>query len=415
MKEKYLVINAGSSSLKFSLFEYSDETLSTNIIANGNIEKIGHKDCFWTIKSNKPKIKDNRVLKNHKEALETMLEELVKYKFITNINELKGIGHRILHGGEYYKKSVIIDKSVLKNITELTKLGPLHHPREISVIKGMEQVLPNIDNVAVFDTAFHSTIPEENYIYPVPYEWYEKYGVRKYGFHGTSHKYITEVMTEKLNKENPNLIICHIGSGASLACIKDGKCFDTTMGLTPLDGLMMCTRSGAIDPSIIEYVCKESGKTVNEITSELNQHSGLYGLCDGISDLREVLEQEQNGNENTKTALKIYVNSMAKYIAQYYMELDGNVDGIIFTAGVGENCSDIRERVINKLSNTFNINIDKDLNNEVAGFKDIQTAKISTLDSKTEIWVIPTDEELMIFNDTKQLIDEKKGIQRKRV
>ena len=169
MKEKYLVINAGSSSLKFSLFEYSDETLSTNIIANGNIKKIGHKDCFWTIKSNKPKIKDNRVLKNHKEALETMLEELVKYKFITNINELKGIGHRILHGGEYYKKSVIIDKSVLKNITELTKLGPLHHPREISVIKGMEQVLPNIDNVAVFDTAFHSTIPKENYIYPVPY------------------------------------------------------------------------------------------------------------------------------------------------------------------------------------------------------------------------------------------------------
>ena len=342
---KILSVNAGSSSLKFQVYEMPEE----KVLISGYIEKIGIPDCFWTVKVNGEKIKDARPLTNHTEAVEVLIEELLKHKIVESLDEIKGVGHRVLHGGEKYSDSVLITDEVIEDIKSLTKLGPLHHPGNLAGIEAMKKVLPNTPMVAVYDTAFHQTMPKENYIYPVPYEWYTKYGVRKYGFHGTSHKYITNTMKEKLGKEDVNLIICHIGSGASISAIKDGKCFDTTMGLTPLDGLMMGTRSGSIDPSIIEYVCKESGLSVGDITNELNKKSGLLGVS-GYSDCRDVEKEASENNENAILALKMYQNRIAKYIADYYIELEGKVDAIIFTAGVGENGIEARKNIINHLN-----------------------------------------------------------------
>ena len=262
--------------------------------------------------------------------------------------------------------------------------------------------MPNTPMVAVFDTAFHQTMPEKNYMYPVPQEWYKEHKVRKYGFHGTSHKYITQTMQQMLNKENVNLIICHIGSGASISAIKEGKCYNTTMGLTPLDGLMMGTRCGAIDPSIIEYVCRETNKSVEEITNDLNKKSGLLGVA-GFSDCRDVENAVIEGNETAILAYNMYCDRIAKYIAEYYLDLDGNVDAIVFTAGVGENGFMVRESVINKL-NPIGISIDKEVNNSIASFKDIKEGKISDNNSKVEVYVVPTDEEVVIARDVCSLI-----------
>ena len=308
---KFLCVNAGSSSLKFQLFEMPEE----KVVISGYIEKIGFEDSFWNTKINGEKIRGEKFLKNHTEAVDVMLDELIKHKAVESLEEIKGIGHRVLHGGEKYSDSVLIDDQVIQDIKDLTKLGPLHHPGNLAGIEAMKKALPGVPNVAVFDTAFHQTMPAVNYMYPVPYEWYEKYGVRKYGFHGTSHKYITETMKKMLGKEDVNLIICHVGSGASISCIKDGKCFDTTMGLTPLDGLMMGTRCGSIDPSIIEYVCKESGKDVSEVTSDLNKKSGLYGIC-GFNDNRDVEKAISEGNERAKLALDMYVDTINRFIAE---------------------------------------------------------------------------------------------------
>ena len=331
-----------------------------------------------------------------------MIEELLKNHIVESLEEIKGVGHRVLHGGEKYSDSVIITDEVVEDIKALTKLGPLHHPGNLAGIEAMKKALPNTPMVAVYDTAFHQTMPKENYIYPVPYEWYTKYGVRKYGFHGTSHKYITTVMKEKLGRDAVNLIICHIGSGASISAIKDGKCYDTTMGITPLDGLMMGTRSGAIDPSIIEYVCKESGLTVGDITNDLNKKSGLLGVS-GYSDCRDVEKLASENDEKAILALNMYNNRIAKYIADYYIELRGEVDAIVFTAGVGENGIEVRKNVINRL-NPLGIYLNEEMNNTIASFKDIQEGKISTDDSKVDIFVVPTDEEIMIVKDTFELI-----------
>ena len=298
----------------------------------------------------------------------------------------------------------MITDEVIENIKELTKLGPLHHPGNLAGIQALKAVLPDVPMVAVYDTAFHQTMPEKNYMYPVPYEWYVKYGVRKYGFHGTSHKYITTVMKEKLGKEDVNLIICHIGSGASIAAVKDGKCYDTTMGLTPLDGLMMGTRSGAIDPSILEYVCKESEMTVAEITNALNKKSGLVGVC-GLSDCRDVETAAANGDEKAQLALEMYHDRVAKYIADYFIELGGKVDAIVFTAGVGENGYEAREAILNKVA-PLGITVDKEKNASIAGFKDVHEGVISGKDSKIEVWVMPTNEELMIIKDTYAIVNK---------
>lgn len=395
---KILSVNAGSSSLKFQMYEMPEE----KVLISGYIEKIGMPDCFWTVKVNGEKIKDARPLNNHTEAVEVLIEELLKNHIVESLEEIKGVGHRVLHGGEKYSDSVIITDEVVEDIKALTKLGPLHHPGNLAGIEAMKKALPNTPMVAVYDTAFHQTMPKENYIYPVPYEWYTKYGVRKYGFHGTSHKYITTVMKEKLGRDAVNLIICHIGSGASISAIKDGKCYDTTMGITPLDGLMMGTRSGAIDPSMIEYVCKESGLTVGDITNDLNKKSGLLGVS-GYSDCRDVEKLASENDEKAILALNMYNNRIAKYIADYYIELRGEVDAIVFTAGVGENGIEVRKNVINRL-NPLGIYLNEEMNNNIASFKDIQEGKISTDDSKVDIFVVPTDEEIMIVKDTFELI-----------
>ncbi len=398
---KFLCVNAGSSSLKFQLFDMPEE----KVLISGYIEKIGLEDSFWTTKVNGEKIKGAKYLKNHNEAVEVLLDELVKHKAVESLDEIKGVGHRVLHGGEKYSDSVLITDEVIQDIKDLTKLGPLHHPGNLAGIEALKAVLPDVPMVAVYDTAFHQTMPKENYMYPVPYEWYLKYGVRKYGFHGTSHKYITTVMKEKLGREDVNLIICHIGSGASISAIKDGKCFDTTMGITPLDGLMMGTRSGAIDPSILEYVCKESGEDIGTITNALNKKSGLLGVC-GFSDNRDVEKAASEGDERAVLALNMYHDRIAKYIADYYIELGGKVDAIVFTAGIGENGIESREEIINRLA-PIGLGIDKEVNSTIAGYKDKQEGKISSKDSKVDIYVVPTNEELMIIKDTYKIVNEK--------
>jgi len=395
---KILCVNAGSSSLKFQVYEMPEE----KVLINGYVEKIGAEDCFWTVKVNGEKIKKAKYLKDHSEAAKVLIDELLENKVVESLEEIKGVGHRVLHGGEKYSDSVIITDQVIEDIVSLTKLGPLHHPGNLAGIKAMKESFPNVPMVAVYDTAFHATMPKQNYIYPVPMEWYEKYGVRKYGFHGTSHKYITTKMKEKLGKEDVNLIICHIGSGSSIACVKEGKCYDTTMGITPLDGLMMGTRSGAIDPSILEYVCKESGKDVSEITNELNKKSGFLGVC-GQPDCRDVENLMAEGDENAKLAYEMYTDRVAKFIAQYYLELDGKVDAIVFTAGIGENGPGFRSLVLRKL-NAIGIYEDKTTNDEIAGYLPKSEGKISSNDSKVDVYVLPTNEELMIVKDTYNLV-----------
>ena len=395
---KILAVNAGSSSLKFQLLEMPEE----QVLISGYIEKIGLSDSFWNTKVNGEKIKGERYLKNHSEAVKVLIEELLKYKAVESLNEIDGIAHRVLHGGEKYSDSVLITDEVIKDIEDLTKLGPLHHPGNLAGIEAFKEALPDTPMVAVFDTAFHQTMPKDKYIFPVPYEWYKNYGVRKYGFHGTSHKYITEVMKEKLNKNDVNLIICHIGSGASISCVKEGKCFDTTMGLTPLDGLMMGTRSGSIDPSILEYVAKESGMDIEEITTKLNKESGLLGIST-FSDRRDVLEGAMSGDEMCKLALEMYDARIANYVAEYFIELGGKVDAIVFTAGAGENSDQLREDITDRLK-PLGLDIDKELNSKIAGFKELHEGKISTDKSSVDIYVIPTNEELMMVKETYNLI-----------
>ena len=402
MKEKYLIINAGSSSLKFSLYEMPNKDL----IASGTFEKIGSIDSFYTIKTKDLTIREDIPVLNHVSAVNILIGELLDKGIINDISEIKGVGHRVLHGGEYYKDSVLINEEVINNIQELTKFGPLHHPGQLAAINAMKFMLPRIPQVAVFDTAFHQTMPKENYMYPVPYDWYLENGVRKYGFHGSSHKYITQTMKDKLNKDDPNLIICHIGSGASLSLIKDGKCYDTTMGLTPLDGLMMGTRSGVIDSSILEYICHERNMTIEEVTNALNKQSGLLGIS-SKNDLRDVQELQEAGDERAELAIKKKKKSIIDHIAKYYFEAKGEIDAIIFTAGIGENSISLREDLLNELEPVINTYIDKDKNNEIAGYKDINEGIITTSESNIPVYVIPTDEEAMILEDTYNLVNER--------
>ena len=397
--DKYLVINAGSSSLKFSLYEMPMEKL----LISGYFEKIGIDDSFWSIKIDGKKIERVGYLANHNDAVLEMVNELKVNGIVNSMDEIIGVGHRVLHGGELYSDSTVITDKVLMDIVDLTKLGPLHHPGQIAGIKAMIDCLPNVMQVAVFDTAFHQTMPEYNYMYAVPYSWYKDYKVRKYGFHGTSHKYLTEYMKKELNKELVNLIICHVGSGASISCIKDGKCYDTSMGLTPLDGLVMGTRSGNIDASIIKFMMDETGKNVDEITNELNKKSGLLGIC-GKSDYRDMLDMKMNGDKLSNLAYNMYRDSIIKYIAEYYFKLEGKLDAIVFTAGVLENNSYIRDDLINKMSNIMGISVNSYMNDNIGIGKELKTGIITTDESRIPVYVVPTNEEIMILRDTYNLV-----------
>lgn len=389
---KILSINAGSSSLKFSLFNMKDES----VIASGLFERIGI-DGAYKIKFNGKEYKENVPLKTHVDAVNILLEKLISLNIVKSLDEIEGVGHRVVQGKDVFDRSVIVDEEVMQKLESIKHFAPLHNPANMHGIEAFMKALPNVPNTVVFDTAFHQTMEKETFLYPVPYEWYEKYGIRKYGAHGTSHRYITETLTEMLNTDKFKLISCHIGNGASITAVKDGKCVDTSMGFTPLAGVMMGTRSGDIDPSLLPPVMEAENKNINDIINDLNKHSGILGLSGISSDMRDLEAACKKGNERAILTMKKYVRRITDYIAQYYVLL-GGADVIAFTAGVGENSSSVRKMVCDNLV-SLGIKIDEKQNN-VHG----KTALISTPDSKIKVYVIPTDEELMIARDTLELI-----------
>ena len=391
---KIIAINAGSSSLKFSLFNMDNET----VIASGQFERIGIEGSFLTIKFNGEKIVQELDVPDHSVAVSILLDKLTDLEIIKSLYEINGVGHRFVHGKDLFDKSVIINDEVLEQLKSLSTFAPLHNPANILGIEAFRKALPDVINVAVFDTAFHQSMDEETFIYPVPYRWYEELGVRKYGFHGTSHRYIAIEASKLLGKENFKLISCHIGNGGSICAIKDGKCVDTSMGFTPLAGIMMGTRSGDVDPSIIPYVMEQEGKNAGEVIDDLNRNSGLFGVSERSSDMRDVLQGCEEGDKNSILAKNKYVHRVVDYIAQYYVLLEG-VDAIVFTAGVGEKNSLIRGEICDKLA-CLGVKIDPEANKIVG-----EVVKISSDDSKIDIYVIPTDEELMIARDTLDLIN----------
>lgn len=391
---KVLSVNAGSSSLKFSLFDMANN----NILASGVFERIGIEGSTFTIKFNGEKIVQEVELNNHVDAVNILIDKLISLDIIKSLEEINGIGHRVAHGKDYFDKSTIINDSVLEKLRELKDMAPLHNPANLLGIEAFEKVLPNIAQVAVFDTAYHQSMNEVSYLYPVPYAWYREYGLRKYGFHGTSHKYIAREVKKILGRDNYKLISCHIGNGGSICAIKDGKCVDTSMGFTPLAGIMMGTRSGDVDPSIIPYIMEKEGKNASEVIEDLNKKSGLYGMSEFSNDMRDILTRCNEGDHRALVAKEKYVRRIVDYIAQYYVLL-GGVDMIALTAGVGENNKVIRKEILDKLE-CLGVKI-SDEANEIVG----EEIKLSTKDSKILVYVIPTDEELMIAKDTYNLIN----------
>ena len=390
---KIISINAGSSSLKFSLFNMNDES----VIASGVFERIGMDGSCYTIKYNGEKVTEEVVLENHLEAVKTLLDKLLVLNIIGSLDEIKGVGHRIVQGKDLYSESVLINDKVIEDLDNIKSFAPLHNPGAVMAIRAFKEVLPDVLMSVVFDTAFHQTMDKETFLYPVPYKWYTEYGVRKYGFHGTSHRYIANCVREHLGRGDFKLISCHIGNGGSICAIENMKCVDTSMGFTPLAGIMMGTRSGDIDPSIIPYVMELEGKNASEVIDDLNKNSGVLGLSEYSNDLRDLMEKCKAGDQQAIITINKYVRRIVDYIAQYYVLL-GGADMIVFTAGVGENNIPIRREICEKLS-CLGIKIDLDLNNVRGEF-----AKISTKDSRVDVYVIPTNEELLIARDTLRLI-----------
>ncbi len=396
---KILSVNAGSSSLKFTCFELPEE----KVLISGYFEKIGLDDSFYTIKINGEKIKKEVLIKDHSVAISYLIKELLENGVIKSLEDIDGVGHRLVHGGDKYNKSVLIDDDVIKTVSELSSLAPLHNPANIIGVKAFREAMPNTKMVGVFDTAFHQTMAEKEYLYPVPKEWYQKYGVRKYGFHGTSHRYITKKMEEILGKDKVNIISCHIGSGGSLCCIKDSKSIDTTMGFSPNAGIMMGTRCGDIDYSIIPYIMDKTKMSIEEVDNILNKKSGLLAVSEKYSDHRDIENGMAEGDSLCNLANSMYIDRIVGYIAKYYVMLDGKVDALVFTAGLGENAREFRENVVNKLS-SLNMKIDVLENNKIASYLEKTEGKISSEESKIPIYVVPTNEELMIALDTMELI-----------
>ncbi len=396
---KILTVNAGSSSLKFNCIELPSE----KELISGYFEKIGMSGSFYNIKIDGVKTKTEVELKDHNDAVSFLKEELIKNNIVSSLDEIDGVGHRLVHGGDRFKESVLITDEVLKECEKFNDLAPLHNPAMLSCIRAFKSALPNTPMVGVFDTSFHQTIPELKFLYSVPYDWYQNYGIRKYGFHGTSHKYITKTMQKMLNKEDINMICCHIGSGGSICCVKEGKSYDTTMGFSPNAGLMMGTRSGDIDYSIIPYYMDKTGKSITEVDHILNKESGLLGISGEYSDHRDIETGMNEGNIRCILANDMYIDRIVGYIAKYFVELDGKVDALVFTAGLGENAREFRENIINKLS-SLGIFIDKEENNKIASYLDKNEGIISSSASKVPVYVIPTNEELMIALDTYNII-----------
>lgn len=389
---KILSVNAGSSSLKFTAYEMPEE----KALISGVFERIGIENSFYTIKINGEKTKKEVELKDHKQAFEILVQELQDNNVVSSLEEIKGIGHRVAQGGDYFDKTVVIDDVVINQIDELSVIAPLHNPASITGIKAAIEVIPNAVQTAVFDTAFHQTIKEENYLYALPYEWYTDYKIRRYGFHGTSHKYVSLRANEILGRINTKLITCHIGNGASISAILNGECINTSMGLTPNAGLIMGSRCGDIDATIVPYIMEKAKLTPKEVDTILNKQSGLLGISGVSSDSRDIEDGIHTGNARCLLAQKMYVRRIVDYIAKYYVEL-GGADAIIFTAGVGENSVSTRHEILDELK-VLGIEID-----EVANSSRGKEVLITLPTSKIPCYVIPTDEEVMIARDTYNL------------
>ncbi|HHT93522.1 MAG TPA: acetate kinase [Clostridiaceae bacterium] len=393
-----LVINCGSSSLKYQLIDAENKAM----LARGLCDRIGIENSFIRQSVNGSKEYRKEVeLPDHNAAIKEVIKALTdkEYGVIESLEDIYAVGHRVVHGGEFFKSSVIIDESVIKAIEKCIPLAPLHNPPNITGIKACQKAMPEVPQVAVFDTAFHQTMPKEAYIYALPYEYYEKYSIRKYGFHGTSHQYVAERAADLLGKplEETRIITCHIGNGGSISAIKGGKSIDTSMGFTPLDGLVMGTRSGIVDAAAVLYIMEEENLSCNEMNLILNKKSGLLGVSGISNDMRDVTDAKDNGNERAELAIKLFNYRVKSYIGQY-MALMGGADAIVFTAGIGENNPDTRYECCKNLE-FLGIKIDQDKNNK----KDDEF-EISTDDSKVKVFVIATNEELAIAKETVKLV-----------
>ena len=389
---KILTINAGSSSMKFSVIELPE----AKELVSGYFQRIGIDNSFYDVKINGEKLHRDMDLPNHLVALEAIKKEIVELGVVSSLDEIDGIGHRLVHGGEKYKSSVLIDDEVITTCKKFEKLAKLHMPAMLSCIEASKQAFPNTPMVAVFDTSFHQTMEPKNYLYAVPMDWYKNYGVRKYGFHGTSHRFINKSISEYLNRSDLKVISCHIGSGASLCAIDSGRVVDTSMGFSPMTGIMMGTRPGDVDPSVVQYMMDEAGMTIDEGMTALNKKSGLEGIC-GKSDSRDVEDGIKAGDEACILAQDMYTQKVANYIAMYNNLLNG-ADVIVFTAGLGENSIQTRIDVMDKIK-SLGVKIDLEKNNFRGKF-----GIISADDSTIPVYVIPTNEELMIAMDTYEIV-----------
>ena len=394
---KLLAINSGSSTIKFRLYNMPEE----EVIMKGSFEQIGSKDSFYLLKMNGVKEEVKTELKDHQDAVNLLLKLLVDKNAVDSLSEIEAVGHRVVHGGNKYSSSVLVTDRVLMEIDSIKDFAPLHNPASLMGIEAFKKEIPNAKEVVCFDTAFHQTMHERDFLYSVPYDWYVKYDIRKYGFHGLSHKFITEKMKTVLNKDKVNLIICHIGNGASISCVKESECIDTSMGFTPNSGLMMGTRCGDIDYSIIGYIMEKENLTYKEVDNILNKESGLLGIA-GMNDLRDIDRAYESNDKKVIKAIDMYTRRIANYIAQYYIRLDGKVDGIVFTAGGGENDSIIRAEALKKVK-SLGVELDEEKNNNTIARKGVEGI-ITTDNSLINAYVYGTDEELMIAQDTYNLV-----------
>lgn len=393
---KVIAVNAGSSSLKFQLFEMDNES----VITSGVIERIGLEDSIFTIKYNGEKDVRTLPIPTHKEAVQLLLDTLIEKKIVNSLDEIKGVGHRVVQGGSYFDQSAIISDDVISKIDELKSLAPLHNPAHLTGYYAFKEAIPTAEAVAVFDTAFHQTLEPRCYIYPIPYKFYTDYKVRKYGAHGTSHYYVSQRVIDKLgNPSESKVIVAHLGAGGSLTAVKNGKSINTSMGFTPLAGIVMGTRSGDLDPSIIDYLIEEIGMDMKEIITMLNKESGLLGVSGVSSDFRDVLTASQQGNERAQLAIDIFFRRVIAYIGRYFIAL-GGCDAIAFTAGIGENSAYARKEILNLVSEALGIVIDDEANENGDGER-----LITKSESKIKVYVIPTNEELVIARDTKRLLN----------
>ena len=393
---KIMAVNSGSSSLKFQLFEMPEGV----VLTSGNIERIGLPMGIFGMNVNGEKITKDVPVPNHQVAVDLLLNALVEYGIVKDLSEIKAAGHRIVQGGPYFKDSVKVDVDVVDKVRELIDIAPLHNAAHLTCYEAFRRALPNIDHVFVFDTAFHQTMEPDSYLFPVPYEWYTDYKVRRYGAHGTSHKYVAERTAEIMGKDlkKLNLITLHLGSGASITAIKGGKCINTSMGLSPLGGIMMGTRCGDIDPTVVYFMAKKLNCTPDQMETYLNKKSGMAGISGISSDSRDVEAAINQGNDRAKLTYDLYVNRVINVVGGYVMQL-GHVDALTFTAGLGEHATLVREMICKKLEEGLGLKVDYEVNKTCHSEKEL-----STPDSKVRVFVVPTNEELAIVKDTVRIL-----------